>query len=848
MHAQSRSHAIMTANADLLVHGLQISRPLQKDRISMSMYRTGESAFGGPGVEPRWTRGDKDGIGTAYSGSSRLWFTLWNGIVTELYYPTVDRPQIRDLQFLITDCETFLHQEPRDLHSQIKRVDRVLAYDVEEQDPEGRYSLEKTILTDPHQPCLLIHTRIRASEEAARNLKVYVLCAPHLEVGGQHNSGFVLEMTSGHRVLMAHKGNVWMALTTSADFSRTSVGYVGTSDGYTDLASNFNMDWEFDRAEDGNIALMGEIPLAGLPEFTLALAFGNTLQSALTTLQLSLATPFDEHRKRYAEQWQRSTEDLLDLAPQAGDEGDLFSASAQVLLAHEDKVYQGALIASLAIPWGHRRGDEEGAGGYHLVWPRDMVQCALALLACGSTGTPLRSLVYLAMCQQPDGGFAQNFWIDGSPFWTGVQLDEAAFPVLLAYKLWREDALGLFDPLAMVMCASGYLIKHGPVTGQERWEENSGYSPSTLAACIAALIAAAAYVRFRGDPDTAAFLETYADYLEGRVDEWTATHHGELVEGITHHYVRINPAEPGSAARPGELETAMVTLTSQAPGANASYPARNLADGGFLELVRYGVRAPDDPLIVRSVKVIDEVLKVDTPSGTCWRRYNHDGYGQRDNGDAYEKFGTGRAWPLLAGERGHYEIASGRLAGKQIRSMEGFSTPTHLLPEQVWDAPDMPEKHLHLGRPTGSAVPLLWAHAEYIKLLRSAADEQVYERVEEVAQRYLRPDRTPGTHMVWSFGHPAHVCRRGEAIRLVANTAFEARWSPNGWADTLTAKSVASKLGLHFADLKPLPAESREVVFTFHWLESGRWEGRDFSVELAETAAGEQGAAKEMHS
>ena len=803
----------------------------------MSMYRTGESAFGAPGVEPRWTRGDKDGVGTAYSGSSRLWFTIWNGIVTELYYPTVDRPQMRDLQFLITDGETFLHQEPRDLHSQIKRIDRVLAYGVQEQDPGGRYSLEKLILADPHQPCLLMHTRIRAAAEQAKKLKLYVLCAPHLEVGGQHNSGYVMEMVGGHRVLVAHKGNVWMALTTTAPFTRTSVGYVGTSDGYTDLADGFQMKWEFDRAEDGNIALMGEIPLEGLSEFTLGVAFGNTLQRALTTLHVSLSLPFDEHRERYAVQWQRATDSLKPLGPQAGDEGDLFSASAQLLLAHEDKVYQGAMIASLAIPWGYVRGDEEGAGGYHLVWPRDMVQCALALLAAGNSATPLRSLVYLAMCQQPDGGFAQNFWIDGTPFWTGVQLDEAAFPILLAYKLWKEDGLALFDPLPMVMCACAYLLRQGPVTGQERWEENSGYSPSTLAACIAALVAAAAYLRFREDAESAVFLETYADYLESRVDAWTATTKGSLVENISHHYIRINPAKPGTAARPGAVETAMVTLTSQAPGAPETYPARSIVDTGFLELVRYGVRAPTDPLIERSVRVVDEVLKVETPSGTCWRRYNHDGYGQRENGDAYEKYGTGRGWPLLAGERGHFEIAAGRLAGEQIRSMEGFSTPTHLLPEQVWDAPDMLEKHLRLGRPTGSAAPLLWAHAEYIKLLRSAADEQVYERVQEVADRYLRPNREPATHIVWSFGHPACDCRRGEIVRVVADSAFEVRWSHDGWATVLSGQSSHSRLGMHFADLAGVPPASECICFTFLWQESGTWEGKDFTIQIDEAPA-----------
>lgn len=799
----------------------------------MTMYRTGESAFGAPGLEPRWTRGDKDGIGTAYSASSRLWFTLWNGIVTELYYPTVDRPQIRDLQFLITDGETFLHQETKNLHTQIKRVDKVLAYDVQEQDPEGRYSLEKVTLADPHQPCLLIQTRIRATTEMAKRLKLYVLCAPHLDVGGRDNSGYVLEMAGGRRVLVAQKGDLWMALMTTAPFSRTSVGYVGRSDGYTDLADGFKMKWEFDRAEEGNIALMGELSLTGVSEFTLGLAFGDTLQRALTTLHQSLAMPFAQHRKRYAEQWQRSTASLLDLTGQASDEGDLYSASCQLLLAHEDKLYQGALIASLAIPWGHVRGDQEGAGGYHLVWPRDMVQCALALLAAGNRGTPLRSLIYLAMAQQPDGGFAQNFWINGTPFWKGVQLDEAAFPILLGYRLWKEDALAEFDPLPMVVCASGYLVSKGPVTAQERWEEGSGYSPSTLAACIAALIAAAAYLRFREDDVSALFLEQYADYLEGRIEEWTDTEHGDLVPGITNHYVRINPAQPGQAARPGEVDSATLKLTSQAPGAQTEYPARNVVDGGFLELVRYGVRAATNPLIERTVRVTDEILKVVTPSGTCWHRYNHDGYGQGKNGEAFQKFGIGRAWPLLAGERGHYEIAAGRLAGEQIQAMEGFSTSTHLLPEQVWDEPDLLEKRLRFGCPTGSAVPLLWAHAEYIKLLRSTADAKVYDRVQEVAERYLNAEKKPATHMIWSLAHPAHVARKGETIRLVADVQFDAHWTHDGWKTVLIQQSTATKLGVHFADLDAVATASVEIEFTFLWKDDARWEGTNYAVGIA---------------
>ncbi len=541
--------------------------------------------------------------------------------------------------------------------------------------------------------------------------------------------------------------------------------------------------------------------------------------------------PFAYHRKRYAEQWRRATNSSLNLSEQASDEGDLYSASCQLLLAHEEKIYHGAMIASLAIPWGHIRSDQEGAGGYHLVWPRDMVQCALALLAVGNRGTPLRSLIYLAMAQQPDGGFAQNFWINGMPFWKGIQLDEAAFPILLAYRLWKEEALAGFDPLGMILHACGYLVAHGPITEQERWEEISGYSPSTLAACIAALIGAAAYLRFRKE-ETAVFLEEYADYLESHLEEWTVTTRGELVDGISRHYVRINPAASGSAAKPFDVDTAMATLTSQAPGSNATYPARNIVDAGFLELVRYGIRSASDSIIEDSIRVVDRVLKVETPSGCTWRRYNHDGYGQCADGGPYDQFGTGRAWPLLAGERGHYEIAAGRLAAEHIRSMEGFSTPTHLIPEQSWDEPDLPNGRLRCGRPTGSAVPLLWAHAEYVTLLRSAADCKVYARVDEAVQRYLATDRQKVIHTVWSFAHPTTVCRPGRIMRLVAAVPFEARWTHDGWDHALTGTSKPSKLGLHFADLENVPEESTSIEFTFLWSECGRWEGKNFGVAI----------------
>src|SRR5262249_23548999 len=278
------------------------------------------------------------------------------------------------------------------------------------------------------------------------------------------------------------------------------------------------MDWEFDVAEDGNIALTGELDLSRGLEFTLGLSFGFSLHSATTDLVQSLGFPFEEHRARFVEQWHRACHRIAPLAA-SGDGGRLPEASHRLLLAHEDKTCPGATIASLSIPWGESAGDED-RGGYHLVWTRDMVNCSTGLLASGDTELPLRALIYLACSQRADGGFYQNFWIDGEPYWRGLQLDQVAFPLILAWRLREAKALRDFDPYPMVLGAARYLIEQGPVTPQERWEENSGYSPSTLASNIAGLICAADFARERGHEATAAFLERHADFLACHVEPW----------------------------------------------------------------------------------------------------------------------------------------------------------------------------------------------------------------------------------------------------------------------------------------------------------------------------------------
>ena len=791
----------------------------------------GKEAFGKPGIEPRWTHSNKTGAGTAYSASSHLWFTLWEGIVTELYYPTVDRPQLRDLQFLVTDGKTFFHEEKRDLTHAMERIgDHVLGYRCVNSAPDDTYTLTKDIISDPHAPTLLMRVRLSAKDKTfLSTIKLFALCAPHLEIGGANNSGYIVQ-ASGQRILMAKKDDKWMALAATVPFSRMSCGYVGQSDGWTDLHQDFIMDWEFESASDGNVALTGELDLSKGHEFTLGLAFGNSEHRAISNLLQSLGVPFEEHLETYKEQWKATTKHMKSLKRASFDKGNLYNSSYALLLAHEDKAFAGALIASLAIPWGEAKSDTD-AGGYHLVWTRDMVNSASALLAAGDKATPLRALIFLAVSQHPDGGFAQNFWVNGTAYWNGIQLDETAFPIMLAWRLHCENALADFDPEHLVRKSAEYLIRNGPVTQQERWEEASGYSPSTLASNIAALICASLLLLKRGDKDAAKFVEEYADYLEAHIEAWTTTTTGELLEGTSTYYMRILPEQVGEEHPAEDKETRILHIANHAENEQSDFPARNVVDGGFLELVRYGIRKPDDPIILATVAVIDAVLKVDTPAGPTWHRYNHDGYGQQQDGQPFTSHGMGRVWPLLSGERGHYELAAGRSPESCIRAMEGLASRTGLLPEQSWDEADRPDIYMWLGKPTGSAMPLMWAHAEYIKLLRSSHDGKVYDAIPEVAARYLAKRGKRKQLAVWKPNRHVRFMRPGETLRVHGDAPFMLHWSIDGWKTVSDTASRSNSLKIDYVDLNDVvTVEGTRIEFTFLWTAEGRWEGNDFLV------------------
>ena len=403
---------------------------------------------------------------------------------------------------------------------------------------------------------------------------------------------------------------------------------------------------------------------------------------------------------------------------------------------------------------------------------------------------------------------------------------------MLAWRMWKADALRDFDPYVTVQRACGFLLRQGPATAQERWEEAGGYSPSTLASNIAGLICAAEFIEARGDKHTADFVRTHADFLESHIEKWTVTNHGTLVPGISRHYIRINPAVSSHGSCGDEdPDEGVLTLSNQRPGDPYQYPAKDIVDAGFLELVRFGVRKPGDPLVEQSLKVIDAVLKVETPNGPCWKRYNHDGYGQRDDGGPYDGWGVGRPWPLLTLERAIYELSAGRDVDPYLKAVKNFSTGIGLIPEQIWDAPDLPEAFMYFGKATGAANPLMWAHADYVKLLRSVADGKIFDLVEPVAERY-RNDKPRPVIEVWKMNRQVKCVPAGGLLRIQASSAFLLHWSDDEWTTKHDTASTPTSIGIEYADIQVASSQSSPIRFTFYWPQRSEWQGEDFHVAI----------------
>ena len=757
-----------------------------------------EQAPGSPGALSNWCGGAKQAVGTSL-GAARVWFTVGQGILNEVYYPRVDLPQIRDLGFIVGDGKGFWVEVKRigDCTGELAEPG-IPALRIVHRHP--RFTLTQRIAPEQHRDTLLVELQLEGEPE----LQLYTLLAPHLGGTGLGNRAEVTHYR-GRRILWADQGPFGLALAAVDSqqhdaLGQACAGYSGSSDGWQDFDRNGCMRWQYRRAGPGNIALTAALPT----QCVLALGFSSSREAAATLALSSLRQPFEQVWDEQIRQWRAwhadcRLPDKMDRLP--AEVGDLLRTSAMVLRTHCDQTFRGAMVASLSVPWGEFA---EERPGYHLVWPRDLVECAGALLALGAESEAREILRYLLATQRSDGSWFQNQWLGGKPYWKGIQLDEVAFPVLLAGTLADRSALDGIEVADMVQRALGFIARDGPVSQQDRWEENRGVNAFTIAVCIAALVSGA---RFLPVPQEAFVLEL-ADYWNARLDDWTAVRDSALDRhyGVDGHYLRSTPPEAllddAALARVAPIKNRALD-----PGLSAS----EQIGGDFLQLVRYGLRDPEAPLVRDSVQLLDRLLSVELPQGRCWYRYTGDGYGEHADGTPFDGVGQGRPWPLLLGERGHYELARGADALPCLKTMAAMADGAGMLPEQIWDADDLPERRLRRGGPTGSAMPLAWAHAEFIKLACSILEQRPVDRPEPLWARYHK--QPPAAHVwYWSPQAPVRAMRRSKrlAICLLAPAIVSWELDQGEKGETSTRDTG---LGVHVAQLPALPVASHRIDF-----------------------------------
>jgi glucoamylase len=777
-------------------------------------------APGNPGIAPTWTSSAKDIVGCAL-GPSRVWFTLGFGIVNEVYYPRLDIPQIRDLGFIVADGLGFWVEIKR-LRNYTLRLLAPGTPAVEIEHTHERFTLTLRVTPDPDRDVLVIEVNLVGDE----TLRPYVLIAPRLGTVGQDNTAEI-QRYGTRRVLVAGQGPFGLALAAvdgaqKDAFGPASAGYVGESDGWQDFHRHGALTLQYASAGPGNVALIGALPRNAV----LGLGFGSSMQDAATLAVSSLMQPFSGLLERQIEDWRKwhlRCEERCLLRPDESNElATQFVLSSMVLRSHRDKTYPGAMTASLSVPWGNSRDDR---GGYHLVWPRDLVQCATALLAFGAEQEVRDTLSYLIATQKLDGSWYQNQWLGGTPYWRGLQLDEVAFPVLLAASLVERGALNGIAVTDMIHRALSYIATTGPSSPQDRWEENAGINCFTISVCIAALVSGAEFL-----PQPAKeFALTLADFWNDRIESWTAVRGTPLARGfgVAGYYIRVAPSEVLF-----DPESLRSILNLKNRSRNAGVPADEEIGVDFLQLVRFGLRSADDPWIRDSITVLDALLKVDTPKGAAWHRYNGDGYGEHADGRPFDGTGRGRAWPLLIGERGHYELVAGNDPSPYLRAMAAMTGPGGMMPEQVWDSAALPERRLYPGQPTGSAMPLAWAHAEFVKLMISHHLEYPFDRPAAVWRRYggRRPE---AKHAVWCLHAPIGRIGHDMALIIALPRAARIHWGTNGWQNVADGETQDTGLGLHGFELGAAAlSHARCINFTFQWRDTQGWVGKDFKVAI----------------
>jgi glucoamylase len=727
------------------------------DATSHVLTVTAESssgAPGGPGATSHFDLARKDCLGTARNSTSKVWYTVAGGVLSDVYYPTVDNTNLETLQYLVTDGSTFTDLQARDMTYVTQAVPDSggMACQVTATAKSGKYTIRTEYITDPSRNSVLMRIHFNPTHKGDYRLYVRFDSTVNGNGGGGGDNGgpdaATVDQSAGHPVLVAsdtvtttnaanrdYAQPVYAAL--DGSFSEASSGFVGAvSDGLVQLDTAHGITTTYPDALGGNVVQVARVGLDSFGETELALGFGATKTEAIGTAEGSLGANFDKALSDYGKAW-RAYDKALSKPPDTlpglkaktvGQLADEYYLSVNVIKASEDKTFPGAIVASLASPWGQAisAGDPANTyfGSYREVFARDLYEAWTGLFAAGDLATARDATRFLfERQQQPDGSMPRNSLVNGklAPDSFGTQLDEVAYPILMAQQLGLSDASLYADHIKP---AANFLAANGPAFGSERWEEQGGYSPSTIAAEIAGLAAAADLARSNGDASSAAVWLGVADDMQRSIKDWTLTTNGPL--SAHPYFIRLSKTGDPNAA-----------VSYGVGNGGPILDQRAVMDAGFLELVRLGELSTNDPDVAATLPVLDAAIKTTTPSGPGWHRYNGDGYGDRGSDGrpwAPSGVGTGHLWPALSAERAEHALVTGDPAGAAslLDGMRRFASGVGLIPEQDWELPDLAASAYGTdptvasigfvnGGAAGSASPLTWSAASFVRLARDLA-------------------------------------------------------------------------------------------------------------------------------